>query len=84
MAIMKYYVKFGTGAGDLEIEGTLEEAKKITEERLTYTQKLVKIENEDGEEVSFLPWCSEAPDEDEIVTAQFGDWGFYSEWHDMW
>lgn len=33
----KYYINYGTGAGDKYIEGTLDEAKKVAEDGLSYT-----------------------------------------------
>jgi len=29
-----------------------------------------------------LPWWGVVPTEDDIVTAKFGDYGFYGEWVD--
>lgn len=40
---MKYYVNYGTGAGNEEVEGTLEDAMRVAEEGLTYTQQSVRI-----------------------------------------
>lgn len=77
---MKYYVNYGTGAGNEEINGTLEEAMKVAEEGLSYTQQTVCIQNECGEDVARLPWYGVRPEEDDVVTAQFGDFGFYGEW----
>jgi len=68
---MKYYVNYGTGAGNEEIEGTLEDAMRVAEEGLTYTQQSVRIEGEDGEVIANLPWYGVAPDKDDVVTCQF-------------
>ena len=78
-----YYINYGTGAGNEEVEGTLEEAMKIAEKGLTYTQESVGIENEDGETIAVLPWWGVEPGEDDIVTCQFGSFGFYGEWNVM-
>lgn len=80
---MAYYVIYGTGAGNEEVEGTLEDAMRAAEEGLSYTQKSVKIEDEDGEEVAVLPWYGTAPEEDDVVTCRFGDFGFYGEWYEV-
>lgn len=80
---MKYYIDFCTGAGNFYVEGDIEAAKKEAEKYLAYTQKDVKIINENGYEVSRLLWCGTAPDEDETVTAQFGTFGYYGEWIDV-
>lgn len=79
---MKYYIDYGTGAGNEYVEGTLDEAKKVAEVGLSYTQTDVKVQTEDGEDVAILKWYGVQPSEDDIVTAQFGDYGFYSEWVD--
>lgn len=80
---MKYYIDYGTGAGNEYVEGTLDEAKKVAEDGLSYTQTDVKVQTEDGEDVAILKWYGVQPNEDDVVTAQFGDYGFYSEWSDL-
>lgn len=79
---MRYYVNFGTGAGDEWVDGALEDAKKVAEDGLAYTQTDVKIQTEDGEDVAVLNWYGVKPEEDDVVTARFGDYGFYGEWVD--
>lgn len=74
------YINYGTGAGNEYVEGTLEDAKKTAEEGLSYTQEDVKIQTEDGEVVAVLKWYGVKPEEDDIVTAQFGEYGFYGDW----
>lgn len=68
------------GKGNEEIEGTLEDAMRVAEEGLAYTQEPVRIQSEDGEDQAVLPWWGVVPTEDDIVTARFGDYGFYGEW----
>ncbi len=80
---MKYYIDYGTGAGNEYLEGTLGEAKKVAEDGLSYTQTDVKVWTEDGEDVAILKWYGVQPNEDDVVAAQFGDYGFYSEWSDL-
>lgn len=77
---MKYYINYGTGAGNEYVEGTLEDAKKVAEDGLSYTQTDVKVQTEDGEDVAILKWYGVQPEKDDVVTAQFGDYGFYGEW----
>lgn len=77
---MRYYINYGTGAGNEYVEGPLEDAKKTAEEGLSYTQEDVKIQTEDGEVVAVLKWYGVKPEEDDIVTAQFGEYGFYGDW----
>jgi hypothetical protein len=62
---------------------TLDDAKAAAEEGLSYTQQPVKIINlATGEVAAELPWWGVPPTEDDVVTAQFGDYGFYGEWID--
>lgn len=80
---MKYYINYGTGAGNECVDGTLDEAKKAAEEGLTYTQTDVKIQTEEGDDVAVLRWYGVQPEEDDVVTTKFGDSGFYAEWLDI-
>lgn len=80
---MKYYINYGTGVGNEWIDGSLEDAKRVAEEGLAYTQTDIKIQTEDGEDVSILNWYGVLPCEDDVITAQFGDYGFYGEWIDL-
>lgn len=75
-------LNYGTGAGNEYTDGTLEDAKKVAEDGLAYTQEPVKIQSEGGEDLAVLPWWGVVPTEDDIVTARFGDCGFYGEWVD--
>lgn len=77
---MKYYINYNTGAGN-DYADTLKEAKEIAERNLAYTQESVTIEF-DGEEVARLPWWGMTPQEDDVITEQFGDFGFYGGWSD--
>ena len=77
---MKYYVDYGTGAGNEWVEGTLEDAMKVAEKGAAYTQMDINIENEDGVEVARLPWNAVGAGEDDIVVVEFGSFGFYGEW----
>lgn len=78
-----YYIDFGTGAGNFEIKGTLEDAMKAAEKELAYTQLPVNIYKKgrigSGMPDARLPWYGVEPEEDDIVTANFG-YGFYGEW----
>jgi len=74
----KYFVDFGAGAGN-EWADTIEEAMTLAVEGLSYTQETVNIY--DGENiVATLPWYGIKPDNDDVITARFGDFGFYGEW----
>jgi len=79
---MKYFIDYGTGAGNRMIEGTLEEAMVAAEKELAHTQIGVTIYDENTTEVAGLPWWGVAPGEDDIVTAKFGN-GFYGEWQEL-
>ena len=75
-----YIVDFGTGRGNEEFD-TLEEAKEYAEENLCYTQASIDIvDRQSGEIVAAMLWWNVEPSEDDVVTAKFGDKGFYGEW----
>ena len=76
----KYLIDFNTGAGN-EYAKTLEDAKRIAEANLAYTQQDVEI-YENDEVVARLPWWGTEPEQDDIVTTQFGVYGFYGQWSD--
>lgn len=79
----KYLINFLTYGEDLEFEGTLDDAKKAAENGISYTQESIAIKDANtGDVVSTLPWWPVEPNEDDIVTARYGDYGFYGEWVD--
>ena len=48
---------------------------------LCYTQLPVSIFIKDGiENIAYLPWYGVQPEDDDIVTATFGNSGFYGGW----
>jgi len=74
----KYYIDYGTGAGNEWVTGTMEDAKKVAAESVTYTQTDVVI-LEDGDEVARLVWYGCPPDKDGVeVVKSFGNFGFYT------
>jgi len=79
-----YIVNFNTGAGNQEA-ATLEEAKQVAVDLMTYTQQNITIETEDGEVVATARWRGYRPSEDEIedgrVLEKIGG-GFYERWDD--
>jgi hypothetical protein len=80
---MTYKVNFQTGARNKSGFRKIETAKCYAEEYCCYTQQNIIIENEYGKEVAYLPWYGTVPDQDDIVIAQFGNFGFYGEWQDF-
>ena len=76
---MDYFIDYNTGAGNESIKGTLEDAKKLAESNLSYTQKDVTI-SANGEEAARLIWYGVSPQEGDFVTANYGDFGFYGGW----
>ena len=76
----KYFIDFNTGAGN-EYAETLEDAKRIAEANLVYTQQDVDI-YEDDTLVTTLRWWGVQPEQDDVVTAQFGSFGHYGQWSD--
>ena len=76
----KYNINYNTGAGNYEFEGTLEEAMKDAETGIGYTRENISIQDENGETVAYLRWYGVEPEEDDIVTCQYGSFGYYGEW----
>ena len=79
-----YIVNYGTGAGNYESNMNLNELMHEVSKSLSYTQKNVTIENENGETVARLPWYGLPyfpEDEEEGVTASFGQFGYYGKWY---
>lgn len=74
-----YFINYHTGAGNFELEGTLDDAMKAAEESISFTQQNVSIEL-DGEVVAYLPWWGIQPKVQDVITCQFGNFGFYGEW----
>lgn len=75
----KFYVDYNTGAGNFEFDGSLENAIKSAEADIAYTQQPVTIHS-NGAEVARLPWWDVEANEDDVVTADYGQFGFYGEW----
>lgn len=76
-----YYIDYGTGAGNFEFTGTLEEAMEEANKGLCYTQVPVSISIKDGcNDIAYLPWYGIEASEDDVITASFGKFGFYGEW----
>lgn len=81
----KYYINYGTGAGN-EYAETLEQAMTIADEGAAYTQRDIRVTDaESGDLAAIRPWCGVKYDpdeseetEDEIIA--FGDFGYYGAW----
>ena len=74
----RYYIDYGTGAGNEWVTGTLEDAKQTAAKNVAYTQTDVVI-LEGGKEVARLVWCDFPRDDDDIeVVVDFGGFGFYT------
>lgn len=80
----KYYVDYGTGAGNFIFEGSLEEAMKLADEGLAYTQSSVVIKDYDThEDVAMRRWYGVPPDdnaENNEFIIGFGNLGYYDDW----
>lgn len=81
----KYYIDYGTGAGNEWVEGSLEEAMEQADKGAAYTQTSYGIQDENGEEIASRRWWGVAFDpkateetEDEII--DFGKFGYYGAW----
>jgi len=76
----KYFVNYNTGAGNFIMTSDLEEVIKETIEGIGYTQKDVTIMGEYYNVVALLPWINRSATEDDIITADYGEFGFYGKW----
>ena len=77
----KYYVDYGTGAGNEWLDAeTLEDAKIEVEEGVRYTQTdaVVLEGGKNGEEIARLCWYGCSPNEEDEVAVSYGNFGFYS------
>jgi len=82
LAPMKYMVNYNTGAGN-EDAYSLDEAKKLAELGICYTQQSIDIYDREGEEiVATLPWYGVEPGDDDDPVAEIGG-GFYGQWVDL-
>jgi len=76
-----YLINYRTGAGNEQAD-TLEDAMAAAEKNAAYTQADIHIEDKDGNVVARLPWVGCAAGEDDDVTVDFGEFGFYGEWEE--
>lgn len=80
-APMRYKVNYNTGAGD-EDAYSLEEAKKLAELGICYTQKSIDIFDREKEEIiATLPWSGVQAGDDDDPFEEIGG-GFYGQWVD--
>lgn len=88
---MKYYINYGTGAGNEVVEGTLEDAKRVADDGAEYTQQDIVIHDyekyfdysEINSEITRRCWYGveldeEIEDVDECIC--FGNFGYYAPW----
>lgn len=80
---MKYFINYGTGAGNEWVEGTLEDAKQIADQGTSYPGCSVSIYDENMEFVCKRKWwgCLTGI-EDCVNPIQFGSFGFYDDWRE--
>ena len=87
----KYYINYGTGAGNEYVEGELEDAQKAADEGAAYTQCSISIFEVVNGETAREPECTRQwygvafdPDDYEdgesANVIRFGDSGYYDEW----
>lgn len=77
----RYLIDFQNGFYEEVEANSLEHAMKITYDKLAYTRNSVHVKNqEDGEDLAILPWYGVAASEEDVVTADYGKFGFYGEW----
>jgi len=75
-------IDFGTGVAQSGIM-TLDDAKEMAHDEMTYTQEHVSIYSDDGQLLAISRWYGVLPTEDDDVLETFDDYGFYAEWTDM-
>jgi len=76
----KYSVNYQTGAGNFTKIADLDKVMAAAVEGIGFTQESVIITDEDSKEVARLPWYGCKAEVDDVVTVDYGDNGFYSEW----
>lgn len=87
MPTKKYYIRYGTGAGDEEVEGTLAEAMRKADEGAAYTQHNIEIYQRGSLHVAVRHWFGVSFDPNDeanrYITAddviEIGD-GYYDAW----
>lgn len=79
-----YKINYHTGAGDKEVDGSLRDAMRAADAGAAYTQQNISIEDENGNEVAFRPWCGTTAEiEDQQNPIQFGSFGYYGDWQEF-
>lgn len=73
-------VNFGTGAGNYDSELELEELMEEVKENAAYTQIGIEILDESENQIAYLPWYGVKAEDEDNVTVDYGDNGFYGEW----
>ena len=80
--IDRYLIDYQNGYS-VEVEvATLNEAKALAEDNISYTQESISI-RKDGETISTLYWYDVEAEEHDEVIADFGIVGFYGSWKDF-
>lgn len=77
--LKEYTIDYGTGVTHVVEASSVQEAMEEAESQLSYTQESVYLLH-GGREVARLPWHGVSPEEDNVVIAKFGNYGYYGEW----
>jgi hypothetical protein len=75
----KYIIDYLTGVKHVVEVADLDEAKKIAEQGIAYTQQSVVIRDEHCFQISRSYWIGTPPEEDDEVLTIIGG-GFYQAW----
>lgn len=82
----KYYIDYGTGAGNEYVEGTLEQAQQVANKGASYTGEDIMILIPDEYLVCSRKWYGVPFDvqlyDDTSDVILFGNLGYYDEWQD--
>lgn len=93
----KYYIDYGTGAGNEVVEGSIGDAQERADTGACYTQCSITIYEVDEQAKLLMPiyqrdWCGVAFDEEQAELYEdgenadvldYGDFGYYAPWQDI-
>jgi len=76
----RYHINYNTGIGNFTMKASLEEITKEVAIYLGFTQQGVTVTDNNNNIVAVLPWISIPATDEDIITADYGDFGFYGAW----
>jgi hypothetical protein len=76
----KYFVNYNTGAGNFKMMAELDEVIKEAVNNIAYTQQDICITDDNDNIIAVLPWINRPSSDEDIITADYGNFGFYAGW----